>query len=141
MPSVVTGPRHRRDNDTMVTTPNPRCVRLDEHPGRACVQRPPPPATFTVVIARRAPLAATTPATSPSHRPNRDHNHVARLVELDILHHGARKPTRPRPYAGSPHPVLLPRFKPSDSSKPKKQTGCARGHPHTRPTDTTGERL
>ena len=57
-PGTRPGPRHCRDGDTMLTAGHPRSPGLQEHPGCAQVQRPPPTDPAALVI---APASAPTP--------------------------------------------------------------------------------
>jgi len=127
MPSAVTGPGNLRHRRTVSAAPHPGRVGLDEHPGRAQIQRPPSSPALTAVIARRLPTAAPAPPPSSRRGPCRDHDRISLLIEEHVLHHRARQPEGALPYAPVPHPALPPVSKPSSSSKPKKQTGCNRG--------------
>jgi hypothetical protein len=138
---AMAGPRHRRDRRPVPAAAHPRRVGLDEHLRRAQIERPPPPTPLAAVIARRPSTAPSATLPRPRVRPRRHDHRPRRVVELDALDHSARQPTGALPYARLPHPVLPPWFKPSDSSKPKKQAGCTRGPTLKRPTDRAEERL
>jgi hypothetical protein len=131
VPGAVTSPRDLSHGRAMSTTTHPRSVSLDEHPGRAQIQRPPAPSALTAVIARRLPAAPPAPPARSSHRPRRDHDGINTVVEEHVLDDRARQPEGPLPYAAVPHPVLPPVPEPSDSPERRKQAGCHRGWAHS----------
>jgi hypothetical protein len=130
----VTGPRHRRHCRPMRAAPDPWCVGFDEHLRRPGIQRTPPSPTITTVIARRTPMTASAPATSPRIRPCRHHDRAVGVIDMDPFHNCARQTARPLPYLGVQHPVCLPdRFEPSTARNLGIRRGASADSPSTHP--------
>lgn len=140
MPGAVTRPRHPGHDHAMVPAAHPWRRGLEEHLRRAEIEGSPAATTFAAVIARRASPAPATPMPGLGLRPHRHHDRRRNVVVADRFHDRARQPAGALPYARLPHPALPPWFKPSDSSKPKKQAGCTRGPTAQPPTDPAGGR-
>ncbi len=108
---AVAGPGDLGHRRPMLGAVHPGGVSLEERADLAQVQRPPPPAPLTLVVAWRR--AGATPAAALPRPPWTDvgDHGISVLVELDLLDHDlVAHAQQTTPYFDSEHPVLLRTF-------------------------------
>src|SRR5918994_3788027 len=93
-PRPVPRPRHPRHRHAMLTAGDPRRVGLELHTHGAQIHAPPTPPTlpaspFTLVIARRRPLATATPTLLGAPRAHMHDHGLVIVFEPDVLDHRA----------------------------------------------------
>ena len=99
---VVPRPRHRGDHHAVLIAADPGRFGFQVGEARPEIQRPPPAAALTPVIARAAPAAMRATITLPRLRAQRDHQRPVGL-ELHILDHRSMDPEQPLPYPERAH--------------------------------------
>ena len=82
---AVPRPRNLRSNDPMLGAPDPRRVSLQERLDRAQVQRPLAPPPLALAIARAVHATPAAPALGGLARPDRHHDRLLDLVELNAF--------------------------------------------------------
>ncbi len=125
VPGAVTGPGNRGHHHAVVGAAHPRGVGLDEHLGRARIQRPPAANALALVVAAAPPGAVAAPAGGVLAEPTGDHDVVAVLT--DTLDHRVAVDTQGAcPYPLRLHAVALSfADQPSTAGKPSRATACA----------------
>jgi hypothetical protein len=91
------------------------------------IQRPPPPASVPLVIPRAAPPAMRAAVALLRARADRDHQHLIKLVEIDLLDHRSAQPEQRLPYPERAHVATVPfiRFLTVRSQNRRSTAACA----------------
>jgi hypothetical protein len=130
--SVVACPRDRRDDHPVTLALDPWRIRLDVRELRAEIQRPPPPATVTQVIAGAAPPAVRAAIPLAVARADR-HHHLAVLGGVDRLDDRLLQPQPPDPgsypYASVAHAATAHFQRGSDLQTARTLGAPRRAHP------------
>jgi hypothetical protein len=102
---VVPRPRDRSDEYTVALAADPGRLGLQVGERRAQIERPPPPATLTPVIARATPPTMRAAIALAGSRADRQHQRPV-LLELDVLDDRPTQPEQLLPYASSAHAAI-----------------------------------
>jgi hypothetical protein len=105
---VVPGPRDGGDHYPMTLATHARRVGLQVAERRGQIERPPAPASFALVIAGAAPPAVRAPVPLPGLRPDRHHQYLVGLVEIDLLDHRSPQSEQLFPYSEWAHVATAP---------------------------------
>ncbi len=111
----------------MTATVHARRVGLQKAERGREIQRPPPPATLTLIVAWAPPPAMRTAILLAGSRPDRHDQHLVGVVELDLLDHRSAQPEQLLPYPERAHVATVPLLSvPTVRSRNRRRTAaCA----------------